>query len=110
PLAGVVHALARNDAEQDYGPVVVLRHEIDDGTPFFTLYGHLGLDVLSSAKVGQSVARGERIATIGDSQVNGGWPPHLHLQLMVDPLDLFTDFPGVAPSSQRAVWKSLCPD
>ena len=41
PLAGVVHALANNRAPQDYGPLVILRHAADDGTPFYSLYGHL---------------------------------------------------------------------
>ena len=33
-------------APQDYGPLVVLRHEPADGTAFFTLYGHLSEDTL----------------------------------------------------------------
>ncbi|OYV66693.1 MAG: hypothetical protein B7Z72_10895, partial [Gemmatimonadetes bacterium 21-71-4] len=35
PLAGTVHAFADNARPQDYGPVIVLRHETDDGTAFF---------------------------------------------------------------------------
>ena len=31
PLAGIVHILANNAAPQDYGPLVILRHETDDG-------------------------------------------------------------------------------
>ena len=31
PLDGTVHARADNRAPQDYGPVLVLRHETDDG-------------------------------------------------------------------------------
>ncbi len=110
PLDGVVHAIARNDAPQDYGPVLLLRHVTAEGIPFFTLYGHLGIDVVTRLRVGQRVERGERIASIGARDVNGGWPPHLHLQILLDPLQLDTNFPGVATPRLRSVWTSLCPD
>ena len=110
PLAGIVHAFADNEARQDYGPVIVLRHATDDGVEFFTLYGHLSRESLRGLIVGRAVRAGERIATLGGAEVNGGWTPHLHLQIMVDALGLDTDFPGVAPPSQRALWRELCPD
>ena len=96
PLAGTVHAFADNTAPQDYGPVIVLRHVTDDGTEFFTLYGHLSRESLAALKVGQQVRAGDLIATLGAPEVNGGWTPHLHLQIITDLLGLGTDFPGVA--------------
>ncbi|MEO6446181.1 MAG: aminotransferase class III-fold pyridoxal phosphate-dependent enzyme, partial [Gemmatimonadaceae bacterium] len=42
--------------------------------------------------------------------VNGGWPPHLHFQVICDLLGREGDFPGVARARERAVWLSLCPD
>ncbi|MDB4878118.1 MAG: putative class-III aminotransferase [Gemmatimonadetes bacterium] len=110
PLAGVVHAFADNASPQDYGPVIVLRHITDDGTPFFTLYGHLSRESLDGLTIGQTVAAGEQIATLGAPEVNGGWTPHLHLQIITDLLGLDTDFPGVARPTQRGVWRALCPD
>lgn len=110
PLAGTVHAFADNDAPQDYGPVIVLRHATAAGVPFYTLYGHLSRASLDGLRVGQAIGRGQPFARIGSAAVNGGWPPHLHFQLIADLLDLGADFPGVAPASQRAVWRSLCPD
>ncbi len=110
PLAGVVHAFADNAAHQDYGPVIILRHEIGDGTEFFTLYGHLSRESLVELRVGRRVARGEQFAAFGDASENGGWTPHLHLQVITDLLGLGTDFPGVGAASQRAVWRSLSPD
>ena len=110
PLAGTVHCVADNAAPQDYGPLVILRHEADRGTPFFTLYGHLGAECLERLAVGRAVARGESIATVGAPPRNGDWPPHLHFQLITDLLDLDRDFPGVAYAGQRAVWTSLSPD
>ena len=110
PLDGVVHAMADNNVPQDYGPVIVLRHVTDAGDEFFTLYGHLSCESLSGLRVGQHVARGTRFATLGTPDVNVGWTPHLHLQVIVDLLGLGCDFPGVAAASQRKVWGSLSPD
>jgi 4-aminobutyrate aminotransferase-like enzyme/Ser/Thr protein kinase RdoA (MazF antagonist) len=110
PLRGVVHAFAYNPAALDYGGVIILRHETDDGTPFFSLYGHLSRASLSNMKTGQAVDRGAQLATLGAPDENGGWTPHLHLQLFTDLLGLGTDVPGVARPSQRDAWRSICPD
>jgi len=110
PLDGTVHAFADNRSPQDYGPIIVLRHETDDGTEFFTLYGHLSRKSLDDLAIGAPVKAGDRIATLGPAAVNGGWTPHLHLQILTDALGLGTDFPGVARPSQRAAWLALCPD
>ncbi len=110
PLAGTVHAFADNARALDYGPVIILRHQTDDGTEFFTLYGHLSRESLAGLVVGQAVARGTRFAALGTADVNGGWTPHLHLQVIVDLLGLGRDVPGVARASQRPVWRALCPD
>jgi len=110
PLDGTVHAFADNRTHQDYGPVVVLRHATDDGIAFFTLYGHLSRESLEGLSVGQPIARGQRFATLGAPDVNGGWTPHLHLQIITDTLGLDTDFPGIVRASQRSVWRSLSPN
>ncbi|MCU1296076.1 MAG: aminotransferase class III-fold pyridoxal phosphate-dependent enzyme [Acidobacteriaceae bacterium] len=112
PLAGVVHTLANNASPLDYGPLVILRHEagVGEAQEFFTLYGHLTADTLSKLRVGQHIARGETFAKVGGIHENGGWPPHLHFQVILDLLDRNADFPGVASASERAVWKSLSPD
>jgi len=110
PLDGVVHTLANNAAPFDYGPLVILRHETADGEEFFTQYGHLTTQTLEKLKVGQHISRGEEFARVGEPSENGGWPPHLHFQIILDLLDLGPDFPGVACASQRAVWTSLSPN
>lgn len=109
PLEGVVHALANNKAELDYGPVVILRHSTGP-VEFFTLYGHLTAASLKSIRVGQKIVAGEKFAAVGSTQENGGWTPHLHFQIILDLLELGTDFPGVGPVSERSVWTSLSPD
>ena len=49
-----------NTAPQDYGPLVILRHETAAGEPFFTLYGHLTEDTLEQLDVGQRVPGKDR--------------------------------------------------
>jgi 4-aminobutyrate aminotransferase-like enzyme/Ser/Thr protein kinase RdoA (MazF antagonist) len=110
PIDGEIVEYNDNGMNQDYGPVIILRHRTDDGAEFFTLYGHLSRESLDGLLVGKRVKAGDRIATLGAASVNGGWTPHLHLQIITDLLELGTDFPGVARPSQRAVWTSLCPD
>ena len=110
PLPGLVHVLANNTAPQDYGPLVILRHETGDAAPFYTLYGHLTEDTLAGLAVGQRVEAGQALARVGAPPTNGDWPPHLHFQLILDLLDRDADFPGVALPSQRSIWTSLSPD
>ncbi len=110
PLDGVVHCLANNAAPLDYGPLVILRHQTSAGDPFFTLYGHLAEDVLSRWQIGQAVKSGDLLGHMGPPPINGDWPPHVHVQIIVDLLERDADFPGVGLASQRAVWLSLSPD
>jgi 4-aminobutyrate aminotransferase-like enzyme/Ser/Thr protein kinase RdoA (MazF antagonist) len=111
PLGGAVHSFRDNAAPGDYGPTVILRHSVDGGQlTFYTLYGHLDRDSLAWLRPGLPVAPGTVIGRIGDASVNGGWPPHLHFQIITDLLAMEGDFPGVARPSQRTVWKSLSPD
>lgn len=110
PLAGTVVAFNDNDARQDYGPVMVLAHETADGTRFHTLYGHLSRSSLVGLFEGREIERGERIGTIGGVHENGGWTPHVHLQVIVDAMGMGTDFPGICRASEREIWKSFSPD
>jgi 4-aminobutyrate aminotransferase-like enzyme/Ser/Thr protein kinase RdoA (MazF antagonist) len=110
PLDGVLHVCHDNDALLDYGPMIVLRHTTDAGLEFFTLYGHLSRESLKAHYPGRVIRAGDQIATLGAPEVNVGWTPHLHLQVITDLLGLGTDFPGVARPSQRRVWTALCPD
>ena len=109
PLAGKVELLANNAKELDYGPMLVLAHEVNNGEVLFTLYGHLGLEVLDNMQAGQAIDAGEQIATVGAPPHNGNWPPHLHFQEILDLKDLGVDFPGVACESERDYWLGLSP-
>jgi 4-aminobutyrate aminotransferase-like enzyme/Ser/Thr protein kinase RdoA (MazF antagonist) len=112
PLDGVVHGFENAAGHHDYGPVIVLRHRTTGASPvdFFTLYGHLTVDSLEGLEVGQTVRRGTMFARIGSAPSNGDWWEHVHLQLIVDMLDVPCNVDGAVRASQRRVWSSLCPD
>jgi 4-aminobutyrate aminotransferase-like enzyme len=106
----VVHSLRDNDAPGDYGPTVVLEHRGEDHPTFWTLYGHLSRTTLSRLGVGQPVAAGEQLGWLGDVSENGGWWPHVHVQVMCDLLGRSGDFQGVARPNERSVMLSVSPD
>ncbi len=110
PLDGTVYAFAYNAAPLDYGHIITLQHETGDGDQFFTLYGHLGAESFKSWQTGQQIKAGEQFATLGAPAENGGWTPHLHLQIILDPLGLDCAFPGVARPSERELWCAFSPD
>lgn len=110
PLAGKVHSIDNNAGERDYGPTVILEHQVSDDLTFYTLYGHLSRRSLIHIYPGQEIEKGDIIATIGHAKENGSWPPHLHFQIMLDMLRKEGDFPGVAFPEEKAIWLSLCPD
>ena len=109
PLASHVHSVADNQGLGNYGPTVILEHELD-GIRFWTLYGHLGRHSVVRLEMGQTVDAGEEFAVVGDLSENGSWPPHLHLQLMADLQGHSGDFPGVAAPSELKRWLGICPD
>ena len=109
PLAATIHSLADNDNFGDYGPTVILQHELE-GTVFYSLYGHLSRAEWRALRVGQTIEKGEAFATVGPFPENGDWPPHLHFQLMADMQGRVGDFPGVARPSERDLWAALCPN
>ena len=110
PCDGVVRAADTQVQPLDYGGVIVLQHATADGEEFFTLYGHLSHASATALRVGQRVTCGERIGTLGLPAENGGWTPHLHLQVITDFLELGSEFPGVGTPSRRDVWRSISPD
>ncbi len=41
---------------------------------------------------------------------NGGWPPHLHFQVILDLFDEQGNYPGVCRASEWDVWRAICPN
>ena len=109
PLAGEVHCFANRQGEGDYGPVIILRHELDDFV-FHSLYGHLTETSLDGLSRGMTVEAGAPIARIGERPHNGDWPPHLHFQLIGDLQGLDDNYPGVAHAADLDFYRDNCPD
>lgn len=109
PLDSIVHSFANNTNYRDYGPTIILQHKLE-GFTFFTLYGHLSIESLNKLYEGKIIKAGDSFASIGSSEVNGTWPPHLHFQIISDMGKLKGDFPGVTSAKDRAYFLDICPD
>ncbi len=110
PLDGKVLAVHNNNNDKDYGPTIILEHDMPSGTSFYSLYGHLSKSSLTILKPGDQLKANDLIGYIGSDTENGNWVPHLHFQLMLDMLDNTYDFPGVSTPGELEVWKSICPN
>lgn len=111
PLGAVVHDVDVCEGHLDYGGLVVLRHRTPAGDTFGTLYGHLDPASIDTLVPGQRLEAGDVFAALGDETVNGGWPPHLHLQLLAaDPRELPAVPRGVADPDDLAAHRCVYPD
>jgi peptidoglycan LD-endopeptidase LytH len=109
PLAARVHSFQDNAHFGDYGPTIILEHALENQL-FYTLYGHLSRESLQELAEGQMIEKGQKIAEFGVPEVNGGWLPHLHFQLMTDLLGNRGDFIGVAHPKEQAYYLAICPN
>jgi murein DD-endopeptidase MepM/ murein hydrolase activator NlpD len=109
PLQGTVHSFQNNDRFGDYGPTIILQHDLD-GLMLYSLYGHLNADCLNHLQVGQTIVKNQPIASFGTERENGSWPPHLHFQLMFDMQGKTGDYPGVCRFSEKDEYQQNIPD
>ncbi len=117
---GVVFSKGVNPEAGSYGPTIITQHELQlpisvgsneltELRKFWVLHGHLSTKSLDMVEVGDTVSRGQLIATIGDEHENGGWPPHIHIQIsLAEPID--NDLPGVVRLSERDEALETYPD
>lgn len=108
PWDAEVVSVQDNDATGDYGPTLILAHNVN-GLRIHSLYGHLSKESLSYHS-GEKIRRGDLIARFGSVEVNGGWPPHLHFQLIYDLERKTGDYPGVCSASNWEFYHANCPD
>jgi murein DD-endopeptidase MepM/ murein hydrolase activator NlpD len=109
PLAGKIHSFQDNSGFGNYGPTLILSHELA-GKTLYSLYGHLSSANLAQFELGREVAAGEQICEIGPFPENGDWPPHLHFQLIWDLGENWGDYPGVAAEKDLEYYRQNCPD
>lgn len=107
PMAGEVHSFQVNQGSGNYGPTIILFHPEEK---IYSLYGHLAGEDLLQLEVGAKIERGQRLCRLGKPNENGGWPPHLHFQLIRD-LQVFQgDYPGVCSLRDLTIYANNCPD
>ncbi len=109
PIHGTVHSFQNNAAIGDYGPTIILQHEIQ-GIRFYSLYGHLSLASLDELHIGKSFRSGDVIGTLGTPDINVNYAPHLHFQLIQDIGEYFGDYPGVCTTKDMEYYKENCPN
>lgn len=109
PWDGKVHSWANRDQTGDYGPVILLEHQLR-GKTLYTLFGHLSTDSLEGLAVGRKYLKGDRLGSLGGPRVNGGYAPHLHFQLIKDLEGYRGDYPGVSSLSRIEFYRENCPD
>lgn len=109
PIEGKVHSFKDNNLTADYGPTVILEHQLE-GLKFYTLYGHLSRESLKTLKVGQIIKKSQQIASVGQPFENGGWPTHVHFQIIDDMRGEVGNFKGVIEPSKVALYAKRCPN
>ena len=109
PMNAHVHSFRFNDHFGDYGATIILQHQLD-GYTFHTLYGHLSISNLQGLYENMPVTAGQPLAHFGTPAENGGWPPHLHFQLIEDMQGFRGNYPGVCRYSEREKYLHNCPD
>ena len=108
-LDGKVHSFQYNNNLGDYGPTIILEHELENHI-FYTLYGHLSLESIANLKVGDYFTKGQQLATLGDAKVNGDYAPHLHFQIIKKIEYNLGDYPGVCSKNKLPFYLENCPN
>jgi murein DD-endopeptidase MepM/ murein hydrolase activator NlpD len=109
PVAGHIHSFRDNNNYGDYGPTIILQHQLNDLT-LYSLYGHLSRKDLEGLRVSDKIEKGQRLGSFGSQDENGHWPPHLHFQLMFDIGGYAGDYPGVGKYSEKNKYLENIPD
>ena len=109
PIDGKVHSFKNNIGLGDYGPTIILEHTVENEF-FYTLYGHLSLESIENLSVGTFFNKGEHIGTLGSSDVNGDYAPHLHFQIIHNIEAYSGDYPGVCSTNDLNFYIENCPD
>ena len=117
---GIIHSFGINSEEGSYGPTIITQHQVSLArhvgsqqmnplTTIWVLHGHLATESLEGLEIGQEVRGGQLLARIGNKSENGGWEPHLHIQLsLIEPITF--DLEGVVARENRQQALQQYPD
>lgn len=90
---GEIFLFDYNSLPLDYGYTIITKHTFDN-IDLYALHGHLSKKSIQNKTLGQKISKGEIFAWVGEKSENGGWNPHLHLQLSYEKPEK-CDMPGV---------------
>ncbi len=117
---GTIHSFGINSEIGSYGPTIITKHQVslatkvgskqmNPATTIWVLHGHLASESLEGLEVGQEISGGQLLAKIGSKEENGGWEPHLHIQLsLIEPATF--DLEGVVARENRQQALQQYPD
>ena len=108
PIDATVHSFGYNNGHLDYGCTIILQ-AVEDPKQYL-LFGHLSKQSLEHIKGKTQIAKGELIGWLGNHHENGGWPSHLHFQLINNLGSYSDDYPGIACEAELEFYKTNCPD
>ena len=109
PLSGQIYSVSNNEGPLNYGPTIICQYAFEK-SHFLVLFGHLSLADLKSWSPGDHIKKGQQIGVMGEPSENGGWPPHVHIQVILNDFYRNGDFPGVVRPREWQVWSSICPN
>jgi murein DD-endopeptidase MepM/ murein hydrolase activator NlpD len=107
PLEGEVHSFQVNQGAGNYGPTIILYHPDEK---IYSLYGHVSMADLIPLEIGLPIGAGQLLCHLGKPTENGGWPPHLHFQLIRDMQGFHGDYPGVCSQRDLSFYANNCLD
>lgn len=110
PMAATVKSVEIEEDPLGYGGLVALLHEPEGCPSFVTLWGHLAHEAALRLKSGDRLEAGALVGEMGGHAENGGWAPHLHFQISVDPDMAARDILGVGEARYLDVWQILFPN
>ena len=88
-----------NPEPYDYGHVIITEHTDETGKLFWVLLGHLSKSSVERLTTGSPFQKGDLLAWVGNKSENGGWNPHLHIQLSTVRPETH-DLPGVVSKQE----------
>ena len=117
---GVVFMTTINAEDGSYGPTLITQHHLSlpdavgespggEARTFWVLYGHLSWSSIEHWKEGDAFESGTVLARMGSEDENGGWPPHVHVQMSWSP-PTTGDLPGVVAPEDREAALAAYPD
>jgi 4-aminobutyrate aminotransferase-like enzyme/Ser/Thr protein kinase RdoA (MazF antagonist) len=110
PMPGRVAMIGNETGPGGFGGILVLEHAAGAHV-FWTMVGHLAPGSLARHALGDPIEKGAVLGLLGDTAENGGWPPHLHLQLMTALcFDRAEAIYGAVTRVDWDLWESILPD